>query len=395
MYRRSSKLHPCFVQRNLVSSQLRIFFVVIAFFFTSQEVRAQLFDHPDNVAVVSKGIDYIYNVQPDSAEIYITKIEKRLPDHPAIPMMRALKVLWTYIPVVTVDSVFEKFSGYLYETIALSSKLDGGKQEDPEAIFFEMTAHGLLAEYYADGGHYMKALGEAGKAYDLVKKGFELSEQIPDFLLTSGVYNYFREKYPEKHPVYKPLLWVFKNGDTELGIQQIKAATRKAVLTKVEAYIYLSYIYLRYEYEPEKAQSYLWTLAKKYPNNLYIKSKLLESQTPRNDFKKAPLSYINELRQSDRPYYQMAGDTFLGMYFEKVSGDMDKAVKQYQEGIRQGEKIPGHGRYYRSIAYLGLGRIFAELGDKAQAKMYLESALNETDSEEIASESKKILDRLK
>ena len=355
----------------------------------------QLFDNPSNIKLVKRCVDYIYNVQTDSANVLIAKIEKRLPEHPSVPMLKGLNVLWTNIPVVTVDSVFNDFSGHLRETIRLANKMDGGRQEHPEAIFFEMSARGLLAEYYADDGHYMKALSEAGKAYDLVKSGFKLSEEVPDFLMTTGVYNYFREKYPEKYPVYKPLLWFFKSGDIELGIQQIEQATQKAVLTSVEAYVYLAYIYLRYEYQPQKAQKYMWYLVKRYPNNLYMKSKLLESLNSGDDFKKAPYSMIKELIKSPRPYYTMAGKAFDGLYHEKVKNDQEKAISAYRNGIASGTEITGHGTYYRSMSYLGLGRIYASQGLKDKAIYNLEKAIEVSESEAIDKEAQQILDSIR
>lgn len=359
-----------------------------------QAARAQLFDNPDNMKLVQRGIYHIYNVQEDSANIYIEKIAARLPKHPAIPMMRALNVLWANIPLVTIDSVFKTFSGHLRESIRLSALLDGGRQTHPEAIFFEMSARGLLAEYYADDGHYMKALSEAGKAYDLVKKGFELSEEVPEFLLTTGVYNYFREKYPEKYPVYKPLLWFFRSGDVDLGLRQIELATKKAVLTNVEAHVYMAYIYLRYEYEPRKAQSYLWKLTREYPRNLYIKSKLLESLTPGDDFANAPKGYIRELVASDRPYYQMAGLVFRGLHYEKVELDPQAAIMQYKKGISVGQSIMGHGTLYRSMAYLGLGRIYHKLDKKEDARYHLEKVVEISESEALVEQAEALLDEL-
>ncbi len=355
---------------------------------------AQLFNHPDRMALVSSGMECIYSLKADSADYYIKRTESELGKHPAVPMMRALKILWDNIPLVTVDSVFRSFTNELREVIKLSASLDGGRQTHPEAIFFEMSARGLLAEYYADDGHYMKALGEAGKAYDLVKKGFELSEEIPEFLLTTGVYNYFREKYPEKYPTFKPLLWFFRGGDVKLGLQQIDEATRKAVLTNVEAHVYMAYIYLRYEYEPAKAQKYLWSLTHRYPKNLYMKTKLLESLVVGEDIKKASEQMIKDLKKSNRPYYIMAGDVFQGMYFEKVKGDHEAAITAYRSTIGFWQRIPDYGEFYRDLAYLGLGRIYLSRQDNERAKHNLQQVVDKTESDSLKKEAKTLLSSL-
>lgn len=355
---------------------------------------AQLFDHADRMALIRRGVDHIYNVQSDSANLYIDSVSKILPDHPAVPMMRALNVLWTHIPLVTLDTVFSQFQRHLMDVVDLAIKMDNGRQVHPEAIFFEMSARGLLAEYHADAGNYMKALSEAKKVYDLIKIGFELSEEFPEFLLTSGVYNYFREKYPEKNPVYKPFVWFFRSGDMELGIRQIKKATQKAVLTRVEAYVYLSYIYLRYEYEPKRAQEYLAELVRMYPANQYLQAKYLESLTPDNDFKKASLKTIRELAGSDRPYYRLAGESFWGLYLEKILKREEEAMIHYRRSISAGSDIMGHGEYYRSLSYLGLGRIYAKNGDRDNAVYNLNQVISIADTEDIEREAEKLLRRV-
>ncbi|MFY0606026.1 MAG: hypothetical protein JXR10_04885 [Cyclobacteriaceae bacterium] len=355
---------------------------------------AQLFDHPERMSLVSSGVHNIYNLNKDSAQYYISRVEAELGKHPAVPMMRALKVLWENIPLVTVDSVFKTFSGELREVIKLSATLDGGRQTHPEAIFFEMSARGLLAEYYADEGHYMKAIGEAGKAYDLVKKGFELSDKIPEFLLTTGVYNYFREKYPEKYPAFKPLLWFFRGGDVKLGLKQIDEATKKAVLTNVEAHVYMAYIYLRYEYEPAKAQKYLWSLTREYPQNLYMKTKLLESLLTGEDIRQAPLQMINDLKLSKRPYYKLAGASFQGIYLEKVEQNSQAAIASYQATIEYWKSIPDYGEFYRDLAYLGLGRVYLQRKESDLARANLEWVIDESDAESLIKEAEMLLDSL-
>jgi len=293
--------------------------------------------------------------------------------------------------LVTVDSVFKSFSYQLREAIKLCAYLDGGRQTHPEAIFFEMSARGLLAEYYADEGHYMKAIGEAGKAYDLVKKGFELSNEIPEFLLTTGVYNYFREKYPEKHPAFKPLLWFFRGGDVKLGLQQIDEATQKAVLTNVEAHVYMSYIYLRYEFEPEKARKYLWSLTKTYPNNPYMKAKLLEAHAKADDIRLVDIDMIKYLKTYERSYYQMAGRSFMGLHLEKVAQDDDKAMMSYASAISMGKALPDHGEYYRDLSHLGLARIYFRMSDKKNATYHAEQIVEFSESEYFISEAEKLL----
>ena len=216
-------------------------------------------------------------------------------------------------------------------------------------IFFAMSAHGLLGEYYADKGYIMKAVGEGYNAYTLLKKGFDFVDEYPEFLFATGLYNFFRESYPEKYPVYKPLVMFFHDGNKELGISQLKRATETAILTKVEAFVYLSYIYLRYDYNPSKAQKYLSRLCLLYPNNYYAKAKYLESLANPKDFILAPLDMIHELLIHENPYYKLAGSIFLGYYEEVVNKNLVKAKSLYKEGLSYNIQIPEHGEYFKGF----------------------------------------------
>jgi tetratricopeptide (TPR) repeat protein len=372
---------------------LRHHLIFFALLFTFS-VNAQLFDNAKNTSLVKKGVDYVYNMQPDSALIYIDSIESVLPQHPVVPLLRALNVLWSSMPNVTEDSTFAIFTNHLYETVRLAGRIDGERQEHPEAIFFEIAARGLLAEYYADADFFMKAITEAGKAYNLLRPVSQLTAVNPDFYLPIGVYNYFREKYPERHPTYKPLLWFFRSGDVELGISQVKQACEHAILTKVEAYIYLSYIYLRYEELPELAQTYLLDLSKIYPNNHYVVSKYLESLEGGDDFEKAPLFMINQLLSIDQPYYRLAGNSFMGLYAEKVNNDNSEAIRYYNKSISLEKRTQREPDYYLSISHLGLSRIFMKMKNLDKAIYHAREALSYSETKEIEQESKAILYRL-
>lgn len=353
---------------------------------------AQVFEPGYVQDLVKKGTDHIYNAAPDSAEFYISKAEVFIPNHPVIPLMRAMTILWANIPIISEES-FAEMEVHLDSAIFLAKEVDPDLEE-PEMIFFAMAAYGLLAEYYADQNHTMKAVGEANRAYGLMKKGFDIVDERPEFLLTTGLYNYFREKYPERHPIYKPLLWFFRSGDMELGLKQLEMACTESFLTRVEAHVYLSYIYLRYEFNPSLAQQYLSELCSLYPNNFYAKAKYLESLANPEDFKNVPLEVIYSLITHESPYYKLAGYVFLGYFEEKIIMNQEKAEYAYRLGLEYGDKIPNHGEFFKSFGYLGLGRVLVEKEQKEEAKDLLNLSLKYAETEQVEDEAKKLLSKL-
>ncbi len=360
--------------------------------FLSLQVSAQVFDRGEVQRLVKLGAEQIYNSDQDSAYYYAKRVERLVQDHPVVPLMRGMAILWANIPTISED-LFAEMESKLDSAISLARERDPDLQ-DPEMIFFAMSAHGLLAEYYADQEYLMKAVGEANRAYGLLKEGFSLVDEFPEFLFTTGLYNYFIEKYPEKHPIYKPFVWFFKSGDMELGLKQLEKASQTSILTDVEAHVYLSYIYLRYEDKPQLAQKHLSFLCERYPNNFYAKAKYLESLANTEDFKGAPLQMIYALLRHPSPYYNLAGYVFLGYYEEVVIQNKEKAEFAYRKGLKFGEDIPHHGEYFKGFGYLGLGRLLEEKGEDAEAKEMLELSLKYAETTQISTEAKKILSEI-
>jgi len=388
-------INSLFIRKNY--HQLKYFILVFSSLI-GLKIQAQnlpLFDNKSRIALVKKGGDYIYNMQPDSASIIIAKVKKMMPDHhPIVPMMEALNIGWQEMPLRSSSKVFDAHIAALNRVIEASGKLQEQQEGHPEGIFFELVARGLKAEYYAREGSYMKALGEARKMYTLSKRGFELADKYSEFLFPIGLYNYFREKYPERHPIFKPFLWVFKSGNIEKGLAQLDSATQVGILTKIEAHLYISYIYLRYEDDTSKAKKYLRNLVEEYPNNSYFKSKLIEYYAIKHDFVKT-LPLIKNLRKKKDNYYKMCAEVFYGLYLEKEKNDIQNALIYYKKSLKTGKQYTHKALYFKSLAYIGLGRIIAIQGNITLAQEFFEKAIEIDESDVVTAEAKKALKNLK
>lgn len=387
-----------FFSRNIISlmvhKSILICFVLIIF---GLEIRAQnlaLFENEEHLELVKKGGDYIYNMQLDSASIIIEQVENVLPGHPIVYLMKALSIGWQEMPLRTTSKVFNAHIEALDSVIITSEKLQEEIENHPEGVFFEMSARGLKAEYYAREGNYMRSLGEARRTYTLIKKGFELVDENPEFLFMVGLYNYFRQMYPQRHTVYKPFMWVFKSGNIEKGLIQMDSATRVGILTKIEAHLYISYIYLRYEDDAPKAKKYIENLVKEYPNNSYFQSKLVECYFMQDEFEEA-LPYINILMSNKDSYYRMCAEVFYAIYLEKEQFALGRARVNYERALRTGQDYIHKGLYFRSLAYVGLGRIYAQQNNKILARDFFEKAIEVDESENVTKEAKSWIKELK
>ena len=173
------------------------FLMFLGLFYTNFGALGQygLFDKPQAMVLVKKATDKIYAVEVDSANYYIWKLEEILPNHPIVPIMQAFLIQWQNMPIFE-GATFARLEAKLLATIEATSKLNAFDSYDIEAVYFELIARGLLAEYYAEDRRYLDAFTEGNKMYGLIKKGFDLVDKQPEFLFTAGLYNYFRVAYP-------------------------------------------------------------------------------------------------------------------------------------------------------------------------------------------------------
>lgn len=360
-----------------------LLFLLMVLSTISAKSQGSIFDEPHLVRLIKSAADQIYSLERDSAIYYVDEVRKLVPDHPIVPMMEAVSVLWYHIPVLQGD-VFEAFNDRLNATVAAAENLPG---DHPDAIFFEMSARGLLAEYYADRGAYMKAFNEATQAYGLLKDGFEFADDYPEFLFAVGLYNYFREAYPERHPIYKPLIWFFKGGDKEKGLAQLKRATQETVIIRVEAFVYLSYIYLRYEEKPELSHKYISDLYQEFPTNPYVQAKYLESYHAGKKIDKLKPEIIKDLKEHPSLYYQVVGNLYGGIVSEQLEKNHNQAFNEYQLALKISKELPGYADYYKSLIHLGLGRIYKQEGRDAQANMEFQQVIIHAQTEEVIQEA--------
>jgi tetratricopeptide (TPR) repeat protein len=323
--------------------------------------------------MVQQALQHIYNLDYDSAEPIINDLEPRIGDHPGYPLLQAVYTNWKYRPLKDGTQGFEDFVQYLNRAMEMASAFLEKDENDVEGIFFSLAAHGFQAQLYADLGYEFKALGSAKNAYNYIKKGFDLVDQYPEFYFPCGIYNYYRQKYPEEHPFYKTFMWIFREGDKEEGIKMLQKGVVEAVFTKAECLTYLAHINLRYEGQPEAVMPYVRELIELYPQNLNFIALYAETLIQMKKFKNlTPLVF--RLRSSDNKFYQYIGEIFYAIYLEQSEDDLDGAMEALDRARDISETQGVSVLHYDSMLLLELGRITERSGNPEQAQNYFRLA---------------------
>jgi len=360
----------------LKKHQQTIFFIFLLWIYVALPVQGQykILENGSELQLVHQAIDSIYNHNFTAADIMIADLEKKLPDYPGIMLLKAFYVSWKYQPIKKEHAAFGLFESYLQKAIAQSESMLLKDSENLEADFFLLASHAYLAELYMENGMSFKALGEAKSAYKYIKIGFDHTEDIPEFYFSSGIYNYYREKYPEENPFYKSFLWFFRNGDMQEGLAMLKKGSQLAIFTQAECFRYLFHINLRYEDKPQAAIYYAQILKNKYPYNLAYLANYIENSIRLNQYD-GLLPCINKMLQSDKTFYRYLGEIFYGNYLEHKDINLDGALTHYRNADKLGDIDAIRVPHYDSILFLGLGRINKQRGNTDLANQYIKKSI--------------------
>lgn len=353
---------------------LLLFIFLVSFSCFAQQYSLQ--KDADALKDVEEITGFIYNNEHANVDAELEQLQKKVPvNHPVYPMLRALNLYWKDAPMNTNSPNFDDFQAYLHETVQKADFYLKQDQDETLVNFLALSAHSLLTRFHADKGDYLAAVGEAKNAYSFMKKGFDLTESYGEFYFPVGLYNYYREKYPELNPVYKPFMFFFRSGDISKGISQLEKAARENVFTKPEAGVFLTHIYLYYENNPAAALKSIRQLHSEFPQNRFFRLQLAETLLANREYNQAA-PHINFLLKQKDPYYRMAGQLFRGMYREKKELNIESAKTSYDQALQTAKDLSYMANIYRSMAYAGLGRYYVNNKEPEKAQENYKKALS-------------------
>lgn len=307
------------------------------------------------------------------ADVQIRQIRTRYPQHPIGPILVATKLELQYLPIHQNQKAAAQFTQAVNQGLELARRMLDKNDKDPEGVFFALTAHSYLASLYNNQGEALKAVGESRKCYGYLKDGMKLMDKSPDFYFTTGLYNYYVERYPMDHPVVRPFMIFFDDGDMALGLKQMDVAARRAPFMRVGANYYLAHILIKHETQPGRAIPYTKYLADTYPTNPLFGMIHAEALVLAGRYGEAR-PYVQRLRQLSHKLVPLAIYTFEGLLAEHADHDDKAAAEAYQTALKQ-PFDESYTKEYQAMAYAGLARIAARANDRTSARQYYKKTL--------------------
>jgi len=349
----------------------------------------RLIDQPATVQKVQQAVDYIYGFQFNKAEQAIRSLESTIGQHPGYSLLQALKLYWQYYPLQQDTKPHAQYEELLLQTADRAGKILKNDKHEVEGVFFSLAAYGYLTSYFADNGNLIKTINYAKKSYSFLTKGMEMKSKYVEFYFTTGLYNYYREKYPENNAAYKPFLWVFQSGDKQQGIAQLQKAADHATFTKCEALNYLFHIQLHYESNPVKSFQHAKRLHTSYPENDVFLTFYIENLIALNKITEA-IPLINKI-DHEGPFFDLSKHLFKGILEEKFFDNLDQALEFYTTAINKSQHANTDVDHYIAMCYAGKARCYDLKGMKTQAEDHYKKCLDYADYDIIRDEAEAYL----
>lgn len=348
-------------------------FYVVAFFIASFPLFGQINKDPEAQNIVQQAIEKTYNFEFDAAEQLTAKLKPKYGQHPVVPLLKAMRLQWQFLPMAANAPVLKQYQETLNACIINAKKLLQNPQTKPEGIFFLLAAHGYIALAHNYNKETLKAAGEGRKAYGYLTDSFGFLEQYDEFLFTTGMYNYYIEQYPEDHPMVRPIMFFFKNGDKALGLKQLELALKKGTFTRWEACSFMRHIFIKHETCFDKAQYYAKISADKFPDNPVYLMQYIEALALDTRLNEAAALQI-KFKKYANGFYASGWHLFEAIIEEKRDKDDVSAAENYQLVLKY-PIVETFTREYHALAYAGLARIAARKNEPKKAKMYYQKCL--------------------
>ncbi len=367
-----------------MTERLKKFLKCIILFFCLNPfaINAQILKDTTSLKLIKKGIDNIYNMQFDDATAICRELSQSYPEHPVIYVLKGMITYWENYPLLPTSPAHTLYEKDMRSCIEICEKAHN-EADDSDYLLANLSARGMLLMFYADNDLSMEVLPLAASTYKYIRHSFGYTNICTDFHFFTGLYNYYREAYPEAYPVYKALAFLFPKGDRSKGMEELQGVAKNSILYKAESYSFLSIICLSFEDDFDKAYSYSKSLNELYPTNVqylgtYIKNLLLVKH-----YDEAEELMISSDTTIRNPYYQAQLSIFNGIIQEKKYHNIKLAEQYYNKGVRDISFFGHYGNEYAAYGYFGLSRTSNLDDNKNYRKAYRKKAIELADFKKV------------
>ena len=341
----------------------------------------------------TEALNDLYNFKFDKAEQQFRWFKQKYAWHPLPYFLLGLSEWWKIMPNTKNTSYDDRFMAYMDSTIRVAENLHKKSPEYRiEASFFLAAAYGFKGILYADEERmsWRKAAFAGKTALNYLEESKEKQDLSVELLFGDALYNYFSVWVPENYPALKPLLWLFKKGDKQLGLEQLTEVSYNAFYTRTEAMVWLMRILNSYENKAARAFQISEYLHETYPDNPYFHRYYARMLYGKGGFSEEMERQSKEIIQridSGMVGYEATSGRyaafFLGQMYERRA-QTEEAKKYYEMVVKYATEIDATDTGYYLFSLIALGEIAQQEGDYAAARDYFEEVKKKSNRKDEA-----------
>ncbi|MFZ1321379.1 MAG: hypothetical protein WAT71_07470 [Ignavibacteria bacterium] len=350
-----------------------------------------------NEEKILRGIDHVYHLRFDSAEVEFNQVIVNDPSSPAGYFFLTM-VDWWKINVDRenefLDDEFEKRVDKVIEVCDI--KLDKNENDDM-AMFYKGGALGYRGLVNSIRESWLKAAEDGKEALNLLQKAHELNKNNKEVIFGVGLYNYFADYIPERYPVVKPLMIIFPKGDKLKGLAQIKETSENSVYAKTEAKFVLAYLNLIYEKNYLETELYSMKLHEEYPENPTFEKYLFNSYAGLGKWNEALSGWKEVTEKCDSgikgyngKYLKRESNYYTALSYAKLNRllESEKYINTAEEITKEIDKENEHA--FTAFIYLLQGMLNDIKGNRSTAILYYDKVLNMKDFQDSHKQAEKL-----
>jgi hypothetical protein len=358
-----------------MKSGLKIFAIciVLRLSLNFNAVNAQILSDTASFNLIEKCVDNIYNFQFAEARELCNKINQKYPGHSGVYLLRGMITYWENYPLLPKSVAIKSYLDDMHLCIRLSEKKNNSSRE-AENLLINLCARGMLLLFYSENDFSSEVIPLATSTYPHIRRSFNFASAYYDFNFFTGLYNYYREAYPEEYPIYKTFVFLFPKGNRAEGLRELQTAGRCSLVLKAESYSFLSWIYTNFEQDYDLATLYSKMLYELYPDNAQYRTSYIKNLLLIKKYDEAEKLMNTTVPSIKNTFFLAKLRIFNGILQEKKYHNPDLAYTYYEKGVRDISSFQSYGNEYAAYAYFGLSRISDLKGDRNNKKFYQKKA---------------------
>lgn len=349
------------------------------FILTINGTGAQVLEDPPMLTLVKKTVDQVYNMHFTEAVEACNQISRKYPEHPIVFLLRGMIIYWKNYPLMPGSAASQEFEKQMHICIDRCENFE--PVYEAELLLANLCARGSLLLYYSDNELTSKVFSLGRTTYKYLRRSFKFTGAFPDFYFFTGLYNYYREAYPDAHPVYKPLFAILPRGNRKKGMNELRTAVYESIFMKAEASTFISSNYKYFENDFDSATYFSQNIYNRYSLNTVFLIDCIEDLLLTGKYDEAEKLILSPGSRTNNRFCQAQFIILRGILNEKKYKNIDQARQEYSIGAANIQEFGDYGKQYASYAYFGLSRISSN--DSHDQKIYRRKAIELADFPEI------------